>query len=159
MYRVDEATCTGCGDCVAACPPGAISLAAGHAHIDEARCAGCGSCADACPQGAIVIADAAISSDASMSAVVPIAASVESISLARRPQLEVLPAAPRHSRLWPAVGGALVWAARELLPAVIAAWQASRADVSHSTNLKPDASHLTVRAYRRTGHRHRWGRV
>ena len=159
MVRVDEATCTGCGDCVAACPPGAISLAAGHAHIDEARCAGCGSCADACPQGAIVIADVAISSGASMSAVVPIAASVESISLARRPQIEVLPAEMRRSRLWPAVGGALVWAARELLPEVIAAWRASRAGIVQADSFGPDASQLTVRAYRRTGHRHRWGRV
>lgn len=159
MVRVDEATCTGCGDCVAACPPGAISLAAGHAHIDEARCAGCGSCADACPQGAIVIADVAISSGASMSAVVPIAASVESISLARRPQIEILPAEMRRSRLWPAVGGALVWAARELLPEVIAAWRASRTGIAQANRFGPDASHLIMRAHRRTAHRHRWGRV
>ena len=159
MVRVDEATCTGCGDCVAACPPGAISLAAGHAHIDEARCADCGSCADACPQGAIVIADAAISSGASMSAVVPIVASVESISLARRPQIEVLPAAPRRSRLWPAVGGALVWAARELLPEVIAAWRTSRMRVVQPTSRKSVTFGQVASRKPHSGHRHRWGRV
>jgi hypothetical protein len=94
-----------------------------------------------------------------MSAVVPIAASVESISLARRPQIEVLSAEMRRSRLWPAVGGALVWTARELMPAVIAAWRASRAGIAQANSFGPDASHLIVRAYRRTGHRNRWGRV
>ena len=49
MYRVDEATCTGCGDCVEACPAGAIALVEGRARIDDATCAECGSCADVCP--------------------------------------------------------------------------------------------------------------
>ena len=162
MYRVNEATCTGCGDCVAACPPGAIALAAGRATIDEARCADCGSCADACPQGAIVIADAAISSGASMSAVVPAvpaAASVEAISLARRPEIEVLPATSRRSRLWPAVGGALVWAARELLPEVIAAWRTPRAVELQPTSRNSTTFGLAAFTHRRTGHRHRWGRA
>ncbi|PKO23963.1 MAG: hypothetical protein CVU38_01145 [Chloroflexi bacterium HGW-Chloroflexi-1] len=165
MYRVDEATCIGCGDCVKACPAGAISLVDGWAHIDEACCAGWGSCADACPQGAIVMADAADSAyvairpGANMPAVVPAATSVEAASLAHRPEIELLPAEPRRSRLWPMVGSALVWAARELLPEVIAAWRASRAAVSRPISFKPDASVRRTSTARRNGHRYRWGRA
>ena len=39
MYQVNETACTGCGDCVEACPAGAIALVAGRARIDDATCA------------------------------------------------------------------------------------------------------------------------
>ena len=165
MYRVDGATCTGCGDCVEACPAGAISLMDGRAHIAEARCTGCGSCADACPQGAIAMADAAnpayavIKPGASMPVVVPAVASVEIASFAHRPAAEVLPAVSWRSRLWPMIGSALVWATRELLPEVIAAWRASRTGVSQPISCKPDASVRRTSTARRNGHRYRWGRA
>jgi ferredoxin len=44
--------CTGCGECLNACPVGAVSVAAGLAHIGQS-CKGCGSCASVCPVGAI----------------------------------------------------------------------------------------------------------
>ncbi|MCX6028118.1 MAG: 4Fe-4S binding protein [Chloroflexi bacterium] len=165
MYRVDAATCTGCGDCVEACPAGAIALVAGRAHIAEARCTGCGSCADACPQGAIVMADAVnpayavIKPGASMLAVVPAAPSVEAASFTHWPAAEVLPAVTWRRRLWPMIGGALVWATRELLPEVIAAWRASHAGVSQPISFKPDASVRRTSTARRNGHRYRWGRA
>jgi ferredoxin len=57
LPRVDAASCTGCGECVAVCPVEAMSLVSandpGHpkkkrARVDETVCLGCGLCARAC---------------------------------------------------------------------------------------------------------------
>ena len=47
--------CVGCGDCVAACAFGAISMnpLTGLPVVDETKCTACGSCAKACPKGVI----------------------------------------------------------------------------------------------------------
>ncbi len=54
---VRTAACTGCADCVDACPFGAISLVARDggeiAAIDATGCKGCGACAPICPENAI----------------------------------------------------------------------------------------------------------
>jgi heterodisulfide reductase subunit A len=57
---VSEDACDGCGECVSACPFGAISLVgadadgrAGIATVSAAGCKGCGACAPACPRDAI----------------------------------------------------------------------------------------------------------
>ncbi len=50
---VDSAACTGCGDCLASCPYGAVAMVDGEAVVDAAGCKGCGACAPACPEGAI----------------------------------------------------------------------------------------------------------
>jgi ferredoxin len=59
VARVDEALCTGCGLCDAACRFKAIhSHDHGgdfHAHIDPAACFGCGLCRNACAAGAITL--------------------------------------------------------------------------------------------------------
>ena len=47
--------CLGCGDCVAACSFGAISMdpQTGLPVVDQDKCTGCGACAKACPKGVI----------------------------------------------------------------------------------------------------------
>ena len=49
--------CLGCGDCVAACQFGAISMdpVTGLPVVDEEKCTACGACAKACPKRIIEI--------------------------------------------------------------------------------------------------------
>ena len=49
--------CLGCGDCVAACQFGAISMdpATGLPVVDEEKCTACGACVKACPKNIIEI--------------------------------------------------------------------------------------------------------
>ena len=146
MYRVEKANCIGCGDCAELCPAGAIALVDGRAHIDQEACADCGSCAVACPQSAIVmdlaanLAPTAVRSTISLSTIGAPASALKTSSVVYRPEVEVLPAEPHGSRLWPMVaplagtlGSALVWAARELLPAVLRAWQETPGRVEGTT--------------------------
>jgi len=45
--------CVGCGDCVAHCPVGAISLQDGKAVIDEEKCINCKFCVTTCQYRAV----------------------------------------------------------------------------------------------------------
>ncbi|MGF7017882.1 NAD-dependent dihydropyrimidine dehydrogenase PreA subunit [Lachnospiraceae bacterium PF1-21] len=48
--------CVACGNCVSACPTGAISIYKGlKAVVDAACCVGCGKCEQVCPAGIIEI--------------------------------------------------------------------------------------------------------
>lgn len=55
MPEIDMELCTGCGDCVSACPQHAVSLEQGKPQLDEELCAYCGDCEDICPVGAIAL--------------------------------------------------------------------------------------------------------
>jgi len=162
MYQVDQALCTGCGLCLDTCQAGAIALVNECAQIDEAACIDCGSCARACPQEAILMVEAypVARAGASLSAPAPVVVAREPAGLVRRPEVEVLPATSRsQTRFWAMVGNALVWAARELLPEVIAAWRTSRPEVTQVANSTPGTPVRRISVNRQGGHRHRWGRA
>jgi electron transport complex protein RnfB len=54
INRVDESLCIACGDCISACPFGALTLE-NSAGVLEKRCTGCGVCIAVCPQGALAL--------------------------------------------------------------------------------------------------------
>ena len=47
--------CTGCGQCVPACPNQAIRVENGRSHTKRNLCIGCGKCADTCPNEARIL--------------------------------------------------------------------------------------------------------
>ena len=55
-YRVTGDCCL-CGDCLSACPVGAIVLDSMGAVIDEWMCLGCGRCSVGCRRGAITVSE------------------------------------------------------------------------------------------------------
>ena len=63
MPEIDRGLCVMCGDCVASCPAGALSLTEDAILLDEEQCAYCGDCEDVCPQGAIMLPFEIIVSD------------------------------------------------------------------------------------------------
>jgi heterodisulfide reductase subunit A len=46
--------CSGCGECILACPYHAIERVAGKAQVNVALCKGCGTCVGACLAKAII---------------------------------------------------------------------------------------------------------
>ena len=60
LPEIDTARCTGCGWCVAACPPHVLSLQrqGWHKHAvlhDQPGCTGCRKCERRCPFGVITM--------------------------------------------------------------------------------------------------------
>jgi len=55
MPEIDYALCKLCGDCVIACPCGALSIVDEALRLDQALCSYCGDCEDVCPEGAIAL--------------------------------------------------------------------------------------------------------
>jgi ferredoxin len=51
--EIDRRACDLCGECLAACPTGALRIAGSRLEIDLERCAYCGDCEEVCPKGAI----------------------------------------------------------------------------------------------------------
>jgi Pyruvate/2-oxoacid:ferredoxin oxidoreductase delta subunit len=58
IIEIDEAKCTGCGQCVEACAEGAIEVRGGKAKVvRDIFCDGLGACLGECPQGALTIVE------------------------------------------------------------------------------------------------------
>ena len=111
MIQVEQALCAGCGVCVEACPNSAIFLYDGKALIDAALCDDCGACVKVCPNEAL------------SQVVQPVLEQTRepSLPVVIEPPLEVVPAGQKSPASWrrvalPAVGGALSWVGREIVP-------------------------------------------
>ncbi|HHE31645.1 MAG TPA: 4Fe-4S dicluster domain-containing protein, partial [Chlorobaculum parvum] len=53
IITIDETKCTGCGDCIPACPEGALQVIDGKARlVSDLFCDGLGACIGHCPTGA-----------------------------------------------------------------------------------------------------------
>ncbi len=52
---VDLETCTGCGECLEACPLDAIEIENDKAVVDGDVCGDCGACVDVCPSESITV--------------------------------------------------------------------------------------------------------
>ena len=50
---VDEARCTGCGECSRVCNADAFRIIANKAVLDAGKCVECGKCIEVCPVHAI----------------------------------------------------------------------------------------------------------
>lgn len=53
VSSVELEACIGCGDCLARCQFGALTLPDDRCVVDRGRCVGCGLCVSACPTGAL----------------------------------------------------------------------------------------------------------
>jgi ferredoxin len=58
IISIDEAKCTGCGQCIPDCPEGALQLIDGKARlVSDLFCDGLGACIGTCPEGAIRVVE------------------------------------------------------------------------------------------------------
>jgi NAD-dependent dihydropyrimidine dehydrogenase PreA subunit len=58
IIAIDEEKCNGCGQCIPACPEGALAIVDGKARlVKESYCDGLGACIGGCPQGALRIVE------------------------------------------------------------------------------------------------------
>ena len=107
MIQVSRELCTGCGACVAVCPRGALFVVDSCADVDGSLCDACGRCIETCPEGAI-----------SFKATEPQALIQAQPPLPAKSQARAV--APLWSRsIVPALGAAIAFAGREILPRVV----------------------------------------
>ena len=103
VLYVDEKRCSGCGVCADVCAAGAIALRGGRASIDQDLCTRCGSCFIACPEEAIL-------------AVIEPSVALQEASHNAIPKQLAVPSGSIAARVAPAVGAALLFIGREVVP-------------------------------------------
>ena len=122
MVYVNEALCTGCGECVDVCPSGAIHLMNGVAQIESRLCQECLVCLSACRSGAILVQEP---NEAKKSITV-------------RPPAPVSKPVSSGSKVWPMIGAVFAFVGQEIAPrairALLDAWdrRQARSDIVSS---------------------------
>ena len=115
MIYVDSGRCNGCRACLEVCPEGAISMQGRVAYVEESLCKACELCLEACPEGAILAVEAV---EAPGRKLVP--APPELVPGGRRLSLPAASSRSLRDLAAPAVGAALLWTGREVVPRVAA---------------------------------------
>jgi NAD-dependent dihydropyrimidine dehydrogenase PreA subunit len=118
MIVIRAERCDGCGACVEVCPTGALYLVDGKANLDLSLCRECEECISRCPTQAIICEQRP--EDGAELVHVPAPSAARELALRAEPaviQVESAPLrVPLRSRVLPAIGGALAWAGREIVP-------------------------------------------
>jgi ferredoxin len=109
MVFINTDSCNGCVECVGVCPNGAIILQNHHAFIDQELCQDCEICVDSCPQGAILAGEP-----------VPVGSQIIKIPATAPAEIVAVPKessyAPLRNAVLPAIGSAILWTGREIVP-------------------------------------------
>ncbi|NOZ70651.1 MAG: 4Fe-4S dicluster domain-containing protein [Chloroflexi bacterium] len=129
MMYVDKSRCDGCQACLTVCPVGAIFMQNGQAVINESLCTECRLCQDACPQKAILLAEVVAMTEAE-TATLP----------ARRQDMSMITKSSLRSLVGPALGSALLWTGREIVPRLAAlALRALEIQIQNRTATPPSS--------------------
>ena len=109
MVFVNTDICNGSGECISVCPNGAVILQNNHAFIDQELCQECEICVDSCPQGAIQRGEPAPAGSKGIN--IPTATPIEITAVPDESHHTLL-----RNEVLPAVGSALLWTGREIVP-------------------------------------------
>jgi len=158
---VSDALCTGCSECIDACPVGAIQLQGSIAVIDPDKCTQCEICLRICPQGAIY----SVLDPAKSKYPVPAPQQEPEVIHVRVPEAAPVTSAPARqpSAILPALVGVVAYVGRELpriLPHVLDALERRASKPATGSNSVPSTQRPSDRP-RGSGkgrrHRHRGG--
>ena len=110
MITISREQCNGCGQCVEVCPTGAVYLVGGEPVVEQKLCCDCEACIAACPAGAITLTSLkeSVTQPVHVPAPLPEAQEIQ-VKTKSAPS-------PFRASVLPAVGGALAWGWREIVP-------------------------------------------
>lgn len=160
MVTIDQARCNSCGACIEICPQGAIYLVEAKAVVDLALCAECEACVTVCPTGAIAVREGPQEPATDPGRLPALRPEPEPIQVRVRPSPPSL-----RASLLPAVGAALAWTGREIVPRLAAyllegfdRWAATQSTADALRTGRTSAKGRGTGARRRQRHRGKRGR-